>query len=121
MAKEDNNCGMAHNMIAAETIITGNIKSENDIRIDGTINGNVENQGKIILGTSGKIFGNIQCKNADIMGYIKGKLLVSDLLSLKSTARIEGDIKTKVLSIEPNALFSGVCEMNKVAESSEKK
>ena len=104
----------AINMIGAGTVITGDIVSKGDIRIDGTLRGSVNTDGKIVLGREGMIEGDVICKDADISGTIKAKISVSQLLSLKSTAKLNGDIITNKLSIEPGAAFSGSCSMGAV-------
>ena len=102
------------NMIGAGTIITGDIVSKGDIRVDGTLKGSVNTQGKVVLGREGVIEGDVNCKDADVSGTIKAKITVSQLLSLKTTAKLNGDIITNKLSIEPGATFSGSCSMGAV-------
>jgi len=104
----------AVNMIGAGTIITGEIVSKGDIRIDGTLKGSVNTEGRLVLGCEGMIEGDVICKDADISGAIKAKITVSQLLSLKTTAKLNGDIITNKLSIEPGAAFSGSCSMGAV-------
>lgn len=99
------------NLIGNGTTITGDINSNGDIRIDGTLKGNITISGKLVVGQSGNIEGNVICQNADISGEIKGKVTVSELLSLKASAKLFGDIITEKISIEPNALFTGTCSM----------
>ena len=91
----------AVNMIGAGTVITGDVFSKGDIRVDGTLKGSVITEGKVVLGREGIIEGDIECKDADISGTIKAKISVSQLLSLKATAKLNGDIITNKLSIEP--------------------
>jgi len=102
------------NMIGAGTIITGDIVSKGDIRVDGTLKGSLDTEGKVVLGREGMIEGDVICKDADISGTIKAKITVSQLLSLKTTAKLNGDIITNKLSIEPGAAFSGSCSMGAV-------
>jgi cytoskeletal protein CcmA (bactofilin family) len=102
-----------HNLITTGTVIKGEITSDSDLRIDGRIEGNLICKGKLVLGQEGVIKGEVFCQNAEIMGKIEGKMQVAELLSLKSTAKIQGDIKTSRLAIEPNAIFSGTCDMAK--------
>jgi len=104
----------AVNMIGAGTIITGDIVSKGDIRVDGTLKGSVNTEGRVVLGREGIIEGDIICSDADISGTIKAKITVSQLLSLKTTAKLSGDIITNKLSIEPGAAFSGSCSMGAV-------
>jgi len=99
------------NRIGKSTHIKGDVVSEADFRIDGTLEGSVETSGKIVIGTSGTISGKVTCANADIEGKFNGELFVSNLLTLKSTAIIEGDVTVGKLSIEPGATFNATCTM----------
>lgn len=105
------------NLIGAGTIIIGDITSNGDMRIDGTLKGNVATSGKLVLGLSGKIEGDVACQNADVSGEIQGKISVTELLSLKASAKIMGDIITGKLSIEPNATFTGTCNMGAIVKN----
>jgi len=99
------------NLINSGTIITGEINSNGDIRIDGQLNGTINTKGKVVIGKKGKIEGVINCSNADISGEVNAKTTVSQLLLLKSTARLCGDIIINKLAIEPGANFTGKCSM----------
>lgn len=99
------------NMIGPGTKIIGNIETNGDIRIDGNIDGNINSKGKVVIGANGIVKGEIQCANAELSGSLDGKIFVTDLLSLKATSKITGEIKIGKLSIEPGALFSGNCTM----------
>lgn len=111
MAKDSDNISVLHNVIAQGTRIVGDIDTGNDMRLDGTLQGNMVCRGKVVIGPQGSIIGNLDCTNCDIMGNVEGKINVSDTLSLKATSTITGEIHTKILSIEPNATFNGTCEM----------
>ena len=99
------------NIIGAGTVIEGDIKSDSDIRVDGTLNGSLSTKGKLVLGATGIVDGEVSCQNGDISGIITGKIKVTELLSLKATSKLTGDITTNKLSIEPGATFSGSCTM----------
>ena len=101
----------AINLIGKGTKITGDIVSDGDIRIDGELTGNLQCSGRMVIGISGKVNGEVSCKNADVSGYIKGKMLVDQLLSLKSSCKVYGEVQTGKISIEPGAIFSGSCQM----------
>ncbi len=101
----------AINLIGAGTEITGDVNSNSDIRIDGVLKGNLKTAGKVVIGETGKVKGEIVCKNSDVLGEINGKIKVGELLSLKATAKIFGDIVTKKLAIEPGSQFTGNCNM----------
>ncbi len=104
------------NLIQSGTLIKGDIESNGNIRIDGTLNGTVNARGKVILGSTGTIEGEIHCFNADIEGRVNGLIIVKELLSLKATAIVTGDIQVNKLSIEPGARFTGTCKMDVTAE-----
>lgn len=104
------------NQIFAGTTIKGEIQSSNDIRIDGIIIGTISCQGKVVLGKTGRIEGTVTCQTADISGEVKGNINVADLLALKATANLEGDIITGKLAIEPGANFTGTCSMGAVVK-----
>lgn len=112
MAKQVENIVGAVNLIAATTVIKGDITTESDIRIDGKLEGNLISKGRLIIGTSGSIIGEITCKSAEIEGLVEGKIAITELLSLKSTAKFSGEVLTGQLMIEPGAIFSGNCKMN---------
>ena len=112
--KNQTNTSSTINMIGNGTIINGDIQSKSDIRIDGILKGSVKTEGKLVVGSSGVVEGDVFCSDADISGEIKAKITVSKLLSLKSTSKLNGDIITNKLSIEPGASFSGSCSMGAV-------
>ncbi|NJB71525.1 cytoskeletal protein CcmA (bactofilin family) [Saonia flava] len=99
------------NRIEKNTKIKGDIISEADFRIDGKLDGNVKTSGKVVIGKDGYIHGKVECVNADIEGSFNGELLVSQLLSLKSSAVIEGTVSVAKLAVEPGATFNAACTM----------
>ena len=99
------------NTIAQGTIIEGDLKSEGDFRIEGVINGTLITNGKVVIGTTGLVEGNLSCNNADIEGKIKGKLVVLETLSLRASANVYGDVQTDKLAVEPGATFNANCQM----------
>jgi len=99
------------NQIKSGTRIEGIIKAAGDIRIDGALKGSLETEGKLVIGVSGQIDGDITCQSAEIHGTVNGKITVNELLSLKASCKLLGDIVTGRLAIEPGAQFSGSCVM----------
>jgi cytoskeletal protein CcmA (bactofilin family) len=99
------------NILGPGAVVKGEIQVNGDFRIDGTLNGTIQCKGKIVVGPTGKIDGEIQCQNADFSGEVTATVKVSELLTLKETARFSGDIITGKLAIEPGAKFSGTCSM----------
>ncbi len=102
------------NFLSIGTVIKGDIKTNGDFRIDGILYGSITSKGKVVVGTSGKIEGEIICLNADISGEITAKIVVHELLTLKASAKITGDIVTSKLAIEPGAIFTGTCNMDDI-------
>jgi cytoskeletal protein CcmA (bactofilin family) len=102
------------NLIGLGTNIEGDITTNGDIRIDGNLRGSINVKGKLVVGASGSVEGEIVCQNADISGTVKGKIGVSELLSLKSSAKLTCDIITGKIAVEPGAVFSGTCSMGGV-------
>jgi cytoskeletal protein CcmA (bactofilin family) len=99
------------NTIARGTVITGDIISEGDFRIEGTVQGNVKTPGKVVLGKTGIINGTLKSANADIEGKFTGKLILSDTLSLRSSAHVDGEVIASKLAVEPGANFNATCSM----------
>lgn len=99
------------NRIVEGTKIQGNIESVADFRLDGQLIGNFTSKGKLVLGPAGVITGDVNCKNADVEGTITGKILIQELLTIKTTAKISGEVKTAKLSVEPGAAFNATCAM----------
>src|SRR3954464_8706570 len=103
--------GSSINLIGAGTVIEGDIRSNGDIRIDGTVYGHIYSKAKVVIGTTGIVEGDVNSQNADLSGTIKGKTTVAELLFLKSTSKVMGDIITGKLVVEVGATFTGTCNM----------
>ena len=116
MAKNGEPENVAVNLISQGTEIKGDIISTGDIRIDGALIGTLNTKGKVVVGPTGKITGEIICKSSEISGYIEGKICVTQILNLKASSKIMGDIETIKLSIEPGAIFTGKCKMTDINE-----
>jgi cytoskeletal protein CcmA (bactofilin family) len=99
------------NTISKDTSIDGNVETTGNLRIEGTVKGNIRARSKIVLGNSGEVEGKVFAQTADIEGTIKGTIQVEGMLTLKSTANIKGDIKTGKLAMEAGAIFDGKCKM----------
>ena len=109
MARDILSPGLTHNSLTVDTTVIGNISASSDIRIDGILEGNLDCRGKVIIGEKGKVTGNINAVNAEIMGAVKGNIKVEEKLVL--TSLLEGDIEVSTLAIEPKAQINGKCTM----------
>ncbi|TYB74221.1 polymer-forming cytoskeletal protein [Bizionia gelidisalsuginis] len=108
--KNDNHASI-QNIIAKGTTVVGDFTSEGDLRVDGVIEGNVKTPGKVVVGKSGVVTGTLECSNAYFEGTFSGQLKLSETLSLKATAVIQGEVITQKLAIDPGATFDVTCEM----------
>jgi len=99
------------NRIVEGTSIVGDIVSKADFRLDGELIGNFTSQGKLVIGAKGAVKGEIICNNADVEGEFHGKIKVLEILNIKATARIHGEVLIGKLSIEPGAEFTATCTM----------
>src|SRR5438270_10249846 len=84
--------GNSETLISAITTLNGDVASDTDLRIDGTIKGNVICSSKIIIGTSGVVEGNITGVQADVAGKVMGNIEVKELLQLREESNVEGNI-----------------------------
>jgi cytoskeletal protein CcmA (bactofilin family) len=105
--------GTAHslNTLTAGTVIKGNLQADSDIRIDGTITGKLLCAAKVILGPESVMEGEIKCKQAVVEGKFSGQLFVEELLNVRETAVIDGDVHVGKLIVQPGAKFNVICNM----------
>lgn len=99
------------NVLVKGTTVEGKIISEGDIRIDGVVRGSLDCKAKVVIGVTGVVEGDIICQNALIEGKFDGKIIVKEMLSLRGTAQVNGDISTQKLVVEAGALFNVTCKM----------
>ncbi len=99
------------NFFKQTTEFKGELTTENDIKLDGKLEGKLVSKSKLVLGETGEIKGEVYCKSAYISGKIIGKIFVEDIITLNSTSKIQGDISTNKIAIEPGAVFNGICKM----------
>lgn len=117
MSNEKTNGGNGTTLISAGTTLKGDISSNSDLRIDGTIIGNVTSSSKIVIGASGNIEGDIFGNQADIVGKVSGNIQTKDLLQLRGDCIVNGNVSAGKLQVEPTATFNGQCHMGKNGES----
>jgi len=111
MAKSNDYDAKSVNTIGMGTVVKGDITSDGDFRIVGKLIGTIQSKGKVVIGKTGIIEGDVFCKNADVSGSIKGSMKVDELLSLTASSKVEGEMVVGKISIEAGANFSGQCNM----------
>ena len=111
MQKEKTNGLNGTTLISSGTIVKGDISSNSDLRIDGTVTGNIQSSSKIIIGASGVVNGDISGNQADIFGKVSGNIKTKDLLQLRGDCIVNGNLFAGKLQVEPAALFNGQCHM----------
>jgi cytoskeletal protein CcmA (bactofilin family) len=112
--------GNGTTIINAGTVLRGDIDSHNDIRIDGTIIGNIKCKAKIVIGVNGAVEGNIEGNQADVVGKVTGNIHTKDLLQLRGACIINGDVEAGKLQVEPTAVFNGKCQMAQTSPARQK-
>ncbi len=112
--------GNSASLIGAGTSLKGDITSNGDLRIDGTLVGNIHCAAKVIIGSNGVVEGDVSGQQADIMGKVTGTIKVKDLLQLKGGSQVDGNLSAAKLQIEPSATFNGECHMITSAVASSK-
>jgi cytoskeletal protein CcmA (bactofilin family) len=110
MAKNDTQTSGV-NTICDGATINGDIIATNDLRIDGRLNGTLETKGRVVVGDSGVITGDIRCNNVEVLGAVIGNIYASETVTLKAEAKMTGNITTKHFSVEPSITFNGFCKM----------
>jgi len=104
------------NMISEGTNLIGKITTQNDIRIAGNVDGEIDSKGKLIVTSTGLVKGGFRAQDADIAGKIDGEIRVSNKLTLRQSAEINGDVYTKTLIVEEGGVMNGECRMGKAVE-----
>lgn len=112
MLQEKSNGGNGTTLVGAGTTLKGDLSSNSDIRIDGTIIGNIHSTAKVVIGANGVVEGDISGNQADIIGKVTGNIKVKDLLQLRGDSVVTGNLYAAKLQIEPSATFNGQCHMN---------
>ena len=111
MSNEKTNGSNGATLISAGTTLKGDLSSNSDLRIDGTIVGNVSSSAKIVIGASGNVEGDISGNQADIVGKVSGNIKTKDLLQLRGDCVVNGNVYAGKLQVEPTAIFNGQCHM----------
>ena len=111
MQPEKTNGSNGTTLISAGTTLKGDISSNSDLRIDGTIIGNIHSSAKIVIGSNGVVEGDISGNQADIVGKVSGNVRAKDLLQLRGECVVSGNLFAGKLQVEPTATFNGQCHM----------
>ncbi|WP_258103089.1 polymer-forming cytoskeletal protein [Marinoscillum sp. MHG1-6] len=109
--KEAEQLSNSSNIIGKGTMLEGNIETFGNLRIEGKVIGHIKTKSKVAFGHSSQIDGSVLAQNAEVAGHITGSVEVTEVLVLKPTAIVEGDIITNKLIVESGATFNGSCKM----------
>jgi len=109
--KEVEELSNSSNIIGKGTIVNGSIETFGNIRVEGKVIGDIKTKSKAAFGHSSQVDGSVLAQNAEVAGHITGTIEVTELLVLKATASIDGDIITNKLLVESGATFNGKCKM----------
>ncbi len=114
--KSSEDLSQTSNIIGKETVLEGSIESAGNIRVEGKVYGNAKAKAKFVMGPEAYVDGNVVARSGEVAGNIRGNIEISELLILKPTAVINGDILTNQLVVEPGATFNGGCKMGHLAK-----
>lgn len=103
--------GAAETVVGTSVKLKGTLKSDGDITVDGSVNGEIKTKGTVTIGPNANIIANVHAKNVNIAGTVQGNVVATDRLSLSESGRVYGDISANILSISAGALFSGKSTM----------
>jgi len=109
--KEVHEQSNSSNIIRTGTSIEGNVETFGNIRVEGKLIGNLKTKSKAVFGQSSRIEGNVLAQNAEIEGHVSGTVEIAEVLVLKATAVVDGDIITNKFIVESGAAFNGSCKM----------
>ena len=105
-------------LIGENIKITGKIEGKGNLRVDGFIEGDINYEGNIVVGETGKVYGNIKANDISLAGTIHGNVDSKTKLVILPTGTLIGDIQVSSFVIHENAKFDGNCKMlsNNVTE-----
>lgn len=109
--EKTNGNGNGTTLIGAGTTLKGDLNSSSDLRIDGTVIGNINSSAKIVIGANGVVEGDISGNQADIVGKVAGNIRAKELLQLRGECEVTGNLYAGKLQVEPTATFNGQCHM----------
>ncbi len=106
-------------IVGSSVKLKGNLKSDGDININGSVSGDVKTKSSIQIGTSANVVANIKAKNIQVSGIVQGNIEAKETLQISETGKVYGDINVGVLSVSPGAIFSGKCAMTETKKETE--
>ncbi len=98
-------------IIGANTRFVGTLTSDGNVRVDGSVEGDIEILGNLIIGATGRVIATVKAQNVHVSGAVKGEVTATENLEISPTGKLWGDITTAALHIEPGGLFRGQSEM----------
>ena len=114
MIKKNNNNevdGLMNTIIGKDTVFNGTLDVKGALRVDGTVKGKIICSDCVTVGATGIVEAEIEANTAIIAGRMLGNVHTSEKIELQAKCEMEGDLKTKSLTIEQGAVFCGACNM----------
>jgi cytoskeletal protein CcmA (bactofilin family) len=106
VGRTDGNC-----VVSKGTLIEGGFSSAENIRLDGRVQGTLKCDKRLVIGEAGQVAGEVNAAEAVIMGTVLGNVAIAGSLHLTATAKIEGDITAKLLTVDEGAVYNGKCQI----------
>jgi cytoskeletal protein CcmA (bactofilin family) len=98
-------------IISNGVVIEGKVSSNGNVRVDGTVKGDIVAQGNLTVGEHGTIQGQLTGEIVSIGGKVEGTVNAKEKLVLEAKAILKGDLVTKILVVEAGAMFEGKSSM----------
>ena len=107
--------------IGKTVVIRGEVKGSEDLIVDGRVEGTVNlSESRLTIGPTANVAANLSAKDILILGQVKGNVVASGRVELRSGCVVEGDIRALRLAVEDNAVFRGKVDLTQaVAKGSE--
>jgi cytoskeletal protein CcmA (bactofilin family) len=94
-------------LIGPEMVLKGELVSEENIRLQGRVEGNISTSGSLLIEPTGQVKGDITAENVIVEGSVEGTVIAAQKFELRTSGRIQGDIRASVVAIAENSFLRG--------------
>ena len=98
-------------VVGAEAYFQGAMTVRGSIRIEGKVEGDVLEAQTVVIGSTGRVSGNVCAENVVVSGHVTGDIVASGALEITSSGKVSGNVRTSKLVIQDGAVFDGACAM----------